>query len=141
MCALIIICLAIMELTGNNQSFEQAGTIMFIGQMLLPLSVWYLAISKKKKEQSGKLSFKEGFVEGFKITVLFALISPFVFVLYYQFINPEIVNSVRDGYMMSADTERNTVIIVDMLTQCISALIFGSIYSAIISFFVRTKKK
>lgn len=136
MCFVVIVCLALMELTGNNQSFEKVPILMGI-QMLMPLVIWYCGIKDKKDLQKGKISFKEGVTEGFKISLIFAALSPFVFMLYYFFINPEIVTKTYNQPTSSFAQ----IVVIDMILQFISALVFGTLYAAIISFFLKTKKK
>lgn len=135
MCLVVVACLAIMELTGNNESFEK-NPLLTLVQMLMPLVIWYMGITKKKQEQKGKLTFKEGVTEGFKISLAFGLLSPFVFMLYYVFINPEIVTNTYNQPQFSF----SQIIVLDMALQLVSAVIFGTLYSAIISFFVKSKK-
>ncbi|MFA9289319.1 MAG: DUF4199 domain-containing protein [Weeksellaceae bacterium] len=139
LCVVIAVCLLSMELTGKNESFEQASPIFIFGQMIAPAFIWYMGMDAKKKMQKGKLTYKQAFIEGVKISLVFAIVSPFVFVAYYLLINPAIVDSVRETYMMSTSTAQSMVIAVDMAVQFISAMVFGTIYSAIIAFFVKSK--
>lgn len=103
-----------------------------------PLVVWTLGIRAKKKALKNKLSFKQGLSEGFKISLVYAAVSPFMFMAYYLFVNPEIINYVRSAYRITGATN-NMVILVDMVVQFVTATLFGTIYSAIISFFLKSK--
>jgi hypothetical protein len=137
MCVAVAACLALMELTGNNQSFE--GNMYFvIVQFLVPFVIWYQGINTLKKKQAGMLSWKQGFMEGFRISLVFALVSPFVFLGYYVFVNLEILEYIREAYMLTGASDA-LVIGVDMVVQVITAVLFGSIYSAIIAFFLKSK--
>ena len=140
MTASLIICLGLMEITGQNESFENKSPIFLIYQFILPAVIWYLGIKTKKDGQKGKLTFKEGVREGFKISVVFALTSPFIFAAYYLFVNPPILKYVKAAYGLTGSSD-HLVIIVDMAAQVFSAIIFGTIYGAIISFFLKSKKK
>lgn len=137
MCAVIVVCLSIMEITGQNQSFDKSP-IVAIWTFIAPGVIWYLGIKTRKDAQKGKLTFKEGVKEGFKISLVFAIVSPFVFLAYYLLINPEILSYVRKAYGLNSAAE-GVVIATDMGVQFLSAVIFGTIYAAIISYFLKSK--
>lgn len=89
-------------------------------------------------------SYKQGFAEGFRISVVYGLTSPWVFALYYLFVNPGILEFARTAYGMPATASAAQIIATDMLVQVVAAIIFGTIYGAIISYFLKTsplKKK
>jgi len=137
MCAAVAASLGLMEITGNNQSFE-SNIYFVIAQFLVPFVIWYLGISALKKRQAGSLSWKEGFMEGFRISLVFALVSPFVFLAYYVLVNSEIVEYVREAYSLAGASDA-LVIGIDMIVQVVSAVLFGSVYSAIIAFVLKSK--
>ena len=138
MVGVVAVCLALMEMTGNNKTFDSKSPLLLIYQFIAPAVVWYLGISARKKAQKGKLTFKQGLVEGFKIALVFGIVSPFVFTAYYLFINPGIVDYVANVYGLKGASTA-IVIGVDMAVQFIGALIFGTIYAAIISFFLKNR--
>lgn len=137
MVGVLILCLLGMEIAGNNQSFEK-GSFGMIVQMLAPLVVWFLGIRAYKKAKGGFMTWKEGFKEGLRISLVFAIVSPFIFLLYYILVNPMIVEYVKTAYQMP-DVSTTAVIVVDMVVQFVSAMIFGAIFSAIIALLLRTK--
>lgn len=138
MSGIVALCLILMEITGQNESFDQKSPIFLMGTLVAPFVVWWLGIAARKKLSKGKLTFKQGLTEGFKISLAFGITSPFVFMLYYLLINPEILDYVKTAYMMPS-ASNGTIIAIDMTVQFVSALIFGSIYAAIISFFLKSK--
>lgn len=138
MAKITALCLVIMELTGQNQSFDQKSPLIMFFMFIAPLIVWWFGIAAKKKMLKGKISYKQAFTEGFKISLVYAVVSPFVFILYYLLVNQEILSYVRTAYQLIGQPD-SVVILVDMIVQFLSALIFGSIYSAIISFFLKSK--
>lgn len=138
MSAVTAVCLMLMEITGQNQSFDAKSPFQIIFLFIAPAVVWYFGIKAKKQMLGGKLTFKQGLSEGFKISVVYGLTSPFVFLIYYLFINPQILEYVRTSYGL-ANASNTMVIAVDMVAQVISALIFGTIYAAIITLFLKTK--
>lgn len=139
MVGVLIGCITLMEITGQNESFENKSPIFLIYQFIVPAIVWTLGIRAKKKELGGKLTFGQGLKEGFKISLVFGLISPFIFALYYLLVNPEILEYVKKSYNLTQASDEFTIG-VDMILQFLFSLIFGTLYSIIISLFLRTKK-
>ena len=138
MCAVVILCLFYMELTGQNESFEKSPLVAF-WTFIAPAIVWFFGIRARKIAQKNKLTFKQGATEGFKISVVFAVTSPFIFLLYYLLVNPQILGYVRKAYGLTTADEA-VVIVVDLLVQVVSAIIFGTLYGAIISFILKSRK-
>ncbi|MES2622993.1 MAG: DUF4199 domain-containing protein [Patescibacteria group bacterium] len=133
-----VICLVLMEITGNNLTFDNPTWYDIAIQTVLPVFILYLGIRARKKQLGGLITWKQGTVAGFEISLIFALISPFVFLAYYYFVNFKIIASVRNAYHLTRASDMG-VIRIDMLLQFVSALIFGLIVSSIISFFIRSK--
>jgi hypothetical protein len=138
MSASLVLCLLMMELTGQNETFENKSPIFLIYQFILPAVIWYLGINARKKSQNNKLTFKQGLKEGFKISLVFGITSPFLFLAYYLLINPEILNYVKSAYQMP-EASNTTILTIDLFAQFISAIIFGTIYGTIISLFLKNK--
>lgn len=137
MCAVVIVCLLLMHATGQYTDFDTQSPFQ-ITFLLAPFIVWFLGLNARKKELKGKLTFTQGVMEGFKISLIFSIISPFIFAAYYLLINPEILKYVRTSYGMTGEAD-GMVIMVDMLVQFVSALILGTLYGAILSVFLKTK--
>lgn len=138
MCAALTVCLALNEITGLNASLENKSPFQLFYTFIAPAIVWTLGLIAKKKAQDNKLTYKEGLKEAFKISLVYGIVSPFIFLFLYIFVNPSLVEIARTSYQLpSASTA--TVIIVDMIVQFIAAIIFGGIYGAIISLFIKTK--
>lgn len=140
MTAGLIVCLLWMELSGNNQSFDNKSPIFFIYQFVYPAIVWYFGIKARKDAQKGKLTFSQGLSEGFKISVIFGLTSPFLFAAYYILFNSAILTFIKTAYGLSQVSDL-MIVLVDSLAQFVVAIIFGSIYAAVISFFLKSKSK
>lgn len=137
MCVVIVLMLIVMQLSGHYADHfpGQSPFEMFV-ITIIPFVVWFFGIKSKKKLQKGKLTFKQGVIEGFKISLTFGIVSPFIFAAYYLFVNPEIVSFIRDAYGIY-NASFTTVVIADMVSQLLFSLIFGTIYAAIISFFLK----
>lgn len=139
MTGVIAVCLIIMEITGENKSFNHSPLAFFF-TAIAPAVIWFFGIRAKKKLLKGKLTIRQGIVEGFKISLVYGLVSPLVFLFYYLFINPEIIENVKATYQMTNVSDA-MIIGIDMGVQFVAAVIFGTIYGAIISLFIKSKKK
>jgi hypothetical protein len=138
MSGIILLCLIYMEVSGQNQSFDQKNPIVFLGMMVAPFVVWFFGLRAKKRQLKNKMTFQQGVREGFLISLVYGITSPFVFVTYYLLINPSILEYVRTAYNLQ-NAAIGLIIAADVFVQFVSSLIFGTIYAAIISFFLKTK--
>jgi hypothetical protein len=136
MAAVTAVCLILMEATGSG--FDTKSPYLGFATFLAPFVIWYYGLKAKKAELKGKMTFKQGVTEAFRISVYYAIISPFVFLVYYA-ISPNALPYVREAYGMTG-TSDGMVIAVDMLAQVISAIIGGTLYGAILAIFMRSKK-
>lgn len=137
MSGLSVGCLFLMQVTDQKPGNSPINIFL---TFLAPLAVWFFAILAKKKELNNTLSFKQGVKEAFKISLVYAIVSPFIFMFFYLFINPSWIQFIRETYQMKSANDA-TVIVVDMGAQFVSAIIGGTIYGAIISFFLKSKTK
>lgn len=137
MCAVIASCLTYMEISGQNDSFDKSPLVAAL-MFLSPVVIWYLGIYSKKKLLKGKMTFKQGFIEGFKISLVYALVSPIIFLVYYTVVNPEIVGYVRKVYGMTNASDAN-VILVDIVATMLTGVVMGTILGAVASFFLKSK--
>lgn len=135
MAGVTIICLTLMFLT--NASFDTKSPLQITITFIAPFIVWYLGLKERKKELKNKMSFKQGLLASFKISLVYGVISPFLFMIYY-FVNPSVLLFIREVYKLAEATDA-VVIISDMFAQFFSAIIGGTLYGAIISFFLKTK--
>lgn len=135
----IALCLALMELTGQNESFDKSPFSLFF-MFIVPFVVWYQGMKAKRKAQHNHITYKEALLEGMRIALVYALVSPFVFLAYYLLINPGIVAYIRMAYRMDGASD-TMVIGIDLLVQFVAALFFGTLYSAFLALFVKNAKK
>jgi hypothetical protein len=106
---------------------------------IAPLIIWYMGLQAKKRMQKGVLTFKDGLHESFRISLAYATISPFLFLVYYLVFNPSAIDFVRTAYQLQSTINDGQVIIIDMFAQFIAAIIGGTLYGAILTAFLYTK--
>ncbi len=141
MSAVTAVFILLMHFTGQYTNLDNIGKspleLIFI--IFVPILVWYMGLKAKKKELKGKLTFKEGVRESFKISLIYAVTSPFVYFLYYTFLNSSLLDFMRREYQMPNASDQ-MIILFDMFVQFVAAIIGGTLYGAIVSVFIRTKK-
>lgn len=109
--------------------------------------VYVLALKDKKRRfYGGQMSYKQGFISGLIITLIVAVFSPLSQWVISYVITPEyfpnvIRRSVELGYYKTtAEAEANFNYGNYAKQSTIAALVMGLVTSAIVAFFVRTKK-
>lgn len=138
LCILPILSLSLMEITGNNQTFENPSWYQAVLQLGIPIIIIIWGLVTKKKERAGMISWKECVREGFKMSLVFGVISSFIFFAYYTYINPGIVSSITETYLLH-NTAVTQVIAIDMMAQVLFALILGFVVSSIVGVFLQSK--
>lgn len=142
MSGLTALFLLFRHFTGGYSNIDEIGKspleLLFI--VFVPIAVWTLGIQAKKKEQKGKITYKQALVEGIKIALVYGITSPFVYVAYYIFLNPGMADYMRREYGMP-NASFEMVILFDSVVQFIAALLGGTIYTAVLSFFLKSKSK
>ena len=110
--------------------------------------IYYLALKEKKqKDYQGKMSYKQGFINGLLISLIVAFLSPLSQYITTTYITPQyfstiIEYSVESGQMDSrAAAEAYFNLKNYILQSVIGALLMGLITSALVALLVRTKPK
>lgn len=127
-----------MHYSGQYGPEYAVNPLDFLFILIVPFIVWWFGIEAKKKEKKGKLSFKDGVKEGFQISLVYAVLSPFVYAFYYLVLNPQILDSLKIEYGLQGVSDLQ-IVFVDILAQFVSAIVFGTLYAIIISFILKTK--
>lgn len=129
-----------MHISGKYGLESKAIPFDFLFIAFMPLIIWFLGIRARKIAKKGKLSLKDGVKEGFHISLVYGLLSPIVYAIYYLFINPQVVGTLKPEYGLPGVSDMQ-IILIDMLAQFVSAIIFGTLYAVVISLFLRSKAK
>jgi hypothetical protein len=140
MSALTLVCLIVLHGAGNIFGQQDDSPLFIVFAFGAPLLVWYLGLSAFKKERKNRMTFKQGVIEGFKISLVYGFTSPFVFTAYYIFLNPDVISYIRTSYKLTGATD-DIVIAVDMIAQFFGAVVVGTVYGIILSFFLKSKHK
>lgn len=138
MSCVLLICLVLMHVTGQYDSFEK-GAPLDILFVIAPFILWFLGLRSYKKMLNDRMTFKQGLFEGIRISVVFAVFSSVIFATYYLFVNQAIIEYLRKSYGME-EASNTAVIITDLSVQFIGSITMGTIFTSILSFFMKTKK-
>lgn len=134
----LVVCLLWVYVTGDYSKMQNPAMPMAIFTMLVPFVFYFLGIRAKRNELKGKLTFKQGLKEGFGISLVVGVTSPFVFLVFYLFFAPSLIDYARQAYNMTGASDA-LVVTFDLFVQLVGSIIFGTLYGAIASFFLKTK--
>lgn len=104
----------------------------------------FALLDKKKNFYYGLMSYKQGFLSGLIISVIVALLSPLSQYIVIEFITPEyfpnVINyAVSSGEMTQEAAESYFNLKSYMIQSVIGALGMGTVTSAIVAIFVKSK--
>lgn len=111
------------------------------------IAVYVLALlDKRNNYYSGVMTYKQGFIAGLIITVIITLLSPFTQIITSKVITPEyfpnvIEYVVRSGKMSLKEAEEYFSLSNYVFQSVIGALVMGTITTAIVALFTKTKTK
>ncbi|MBI4097058.1 MAG: DUF4199 domain-containing protein [Candidatus Levybacteria bacterium] len=138
--ASIAIWIALMHSLGLYNGEKSDLSFVDYFYIVIPIVGLYLGIKEKKeRELRGKMTLQQGIREGFIISLVYGITSPFIFYVYYTMVNPQAIDFAKRVYSMMRFTN-NEVILADMAAQFIFAVIGGIVISTVVSYLL-TKKK
>lgn len=136
----IVVWLAVMHSLGAYSAQKTEMSIVDYFYVLVPAIVLYLGIKEKKKMSKNRLTYKEGVIEGLRISVIYGVLSPIVFYLYYTLVNPDAIQFAKKAYGMMQFSDRE-VMFADLAVQFVFSILGGLIMSLVISYFLSKKAK
>lgn len=107
--------------------------------------IYVLALLDKKKNfYNGRMSYKQGFVTGLIITLIVTLLSPLTQWITSNFITPDYFNNVieyavKEGEMERSNAESYFSLRSYMIQAFFGAMIMGTLTSAIVAIFTKSK--
>lgn len=101
---------------------------------------------KRKKFFAGNMSWKEGFTSGIVMTIVITVLSPLSQYIVNTYISPEFFQNIIDytveSGQMSREAAENYFSMRSYIIQAtFGALVMGVVTSAIVAWFVKTKKR
>lgn len=116
--------------------------------MFPAIAVYVFALlDKKKNYYNGEMNYKQGFLSGFYITIFVVILSPLVQYLIQTVISPQyfpnmIEFSVAEGYYDSTESAAANFNLKSYIMQSlIGSFVLGTVTSAIVAIFVKSKGK
>ena len=113
---------------------------------IVAIVLYVLALlDKRKNYYDGRMTWSQGFISGILISIVVALLSPLAQYITHTFITPDYFNnvieySVKSGVMKREAAEEYFNLTSYIIQSFFFALVVGVVTSAIVAFFVRTKK-
>jgi len=118
--------------------FNFAANFLF----LYPIMILIQGIKARKKELGNKLSFTQGTVEGFKISLVYGIASIFILLLINFFVHPaflRFVNHFHEKFYRVTYTSDINMLTQIILIQFIFIIIFYPLCGLVISYYLKTK--
>jgi hypothetical protein len=134
-----MVCLLLLDISGNDYFLQEAGPTLTSILLILPILLWYFGIRAKKRQNGNHLAFRQGVKEGYKIALVFALSSPFAFLLYYLILNVGTLTGLGKAVRIE-EVPSVLAIVADMMVQFWGIIIFGTMYGILVSAFLKSKK-
>jgi len=102
-------------------------------------------LDKRKNFYHGKMTWSQGFISGIVISVVVAILSPLGQYITHEFITPDffpnvIAYTVESGAMTREAAEEYFNLTSYIIQSFFFALVVGVVTSAIVAYFVKTKK-
>ncbi|WP_300437074.1 DUF4199 domain-containing protein [Christiangramia sp.] len=113
---------------------------------IVAIVLYVLALLDKRKNfYNGKMNWSQGFISGIVISVVVAILSPLAQYITHEFITPNyfdnvIEYTVENGAMTRSAAEEYFNLTSYIIQSFFFALVVGVVTSAIVAFFVKTKK-
>ncbi|TRO63947.1 DUF4199 domain-containing protein [Christiangramia sabulilitoris] len=113
---------------------------------IVAIVIYVLALLDKRKNfYNGHMTWSQGFISGIVISIVVAILSPVAMYITHNFITPDyftnvIDYSVESGVMKREDAEEYFNLTSYIIQSFFFALVVGVVTSAVVAFFVRTKK-
>ena len=100
--------------------------------IIVPVLGFYIGIKAERSNKNGILTFGNGFIIGLYITIVYAILSTLLFLIYYKFIDIDSLKFAAKYYGME-DDPINKVMLMDLGVQLVSSLVMGLILSVVFS--------
>ncbi len=113
---------------------------------IVAIVLYVLALLDKRKNfYNGQMTWSQGFISGIVISIVVAILSPVAMYITHNFITPDyftnvIDYSVESGVMKREAAEEYFNLTSYIIQSFFFALVVGVVTSAVVAFFVRTKK-
>lgn len=113
---------------------------------IVAIVIYVLALLDKRKNfYHGKMNWSQGFISGIVVSIVVAVLSPLGQYITHEFITPDyfenvIAYSVENGAMSQEAAEEYFNLTSYVIQSFFFALVVGVVTSAIVAYFVRTKK-
>lgn len=104
--------------------------------IIVPILGFYFGIRAERNKNNGILTFGNGFIIGLYISIVYAILSTLLFLIYYKFIDIDSLKFAAKYYGME-DAPINKVLLMDLGVQLVSSLVIGLILSVMFSFILK----
>jgi len=143
-----VVMTMVWSLLGKGLGFHDANLaagVIFNTLIIIPSVILYVLSMREKKIRyyGGQITYKQAFMSGLVLTLLVTILGP-IYPLFTNLISPDLFdNSIRfvvaTNQMSEADAVKQFTLSSFIVQGIFGALVFGLVYAAIISIFLRSK--
>lgn len=137
--------LAFEHFIGLQSTYIHLHPYLTFGFAIIAVYIMVQAINAKKAELDGRISWGQAFLSGMIVSAVVALLAPLVQWIFHTYINPnffaDMINfAVKNGMGSIEKMKSHFNLQSYMMQGAIGAIFMGAITSAIVGYFVQTRK-
>lgn len=143
--AMFLLWIVVEKLSGLHDKYIDKQQFVTTLILIPSVVIYVLAIKDKKiNYYAGNITYGQGFISGFMLTLFVVLLSPLNQLITSCIITPNyfsnaIEHTVKSGMFTREQAEAQFNIRYYMITGIVGALVTGILFSAIISIFTKSK--
>ncbi|WP_069131639.1 DUF4199 domain-containing protein [Rhodohalobacter halophilus] len=126
----------------HGEKIDRHATMTNIFAIIAVLVYVIAFLDKRKRDFGGSMTWAQGFMTGFGITVVVAILSPLAQWIIHTFISPEFFENMIDHAVETGETSRSEArgffnLKSYMIMGSLGALVMGIVTSAVVAIFTR----
>ena len=128
----------------HGERIDQHATMSALFAIIAIAIYVFALIDKRKNDLNGRMTWSQGFISGFWITIVVVVLSPLAQYVTHTFISPDFFNNIAEhavetGQMTRAQAESYFSMRNYLMQSIVGALGLGVVTSAIVAIFTRKK--
>lgn len=128
----------------HGEKIDQHATMSILFAIVAIAIYVFALLDKRKNDLNGRMTWSQGFVSGFWITLVVVVLSPLAQYITHTYISPDFFNNIANyavetGQMTQTEAESYFSMRNYLMQSVVGALGLGVVTSAIVAIFTRKK--